>query len=583
MLSSTLIIDTLNHIAVCLELKGENPFKARAYQQAAHALSGLSEDLATHIKNGQLDTIAGIGPKIGERIVELYETGRCAYYDELKSTLPSGLFQCLDVPGLGPKKLRVLFDTLQVSSLEDLKKVCLLGQVQRIRGFGEKTVDGILKGIENLEKYRSRHLRAQVVPIVEAFVARLKDLPQVQKVEPAGSYRRGLETVGDLDFLVASDQPQPVMAAFTHFPEVAEVTSSGLTKSSIRLESGLQADLRVVSLEQFPFALHHFTGSKDHNIAMRSRALHMGYSLSEWGFKATEEGKAIPDVKNEEGIFKALGLNFIPPVLREGMGEIEYAQNRPIPQLVELKDIRGAFHNHTIASDGEDTLEAMVQAAENLGWEYLGIADHSKSSYQARGLSEEQLLAQIEAIRQFNRSRVSPVYVFSGTECDILPDGTLDYPDSILSKLDYVVASVHSSFTQDEETMTARIIKALENPYVRMLGHISGRLLLKREPYAVNIPKIIDAAIANRKIIELNANPKRLDMDWRFWHKASQKGLICSINPDAHRAEHLKFVEQAIPMAQKGWLQAKSVFNTWSFAEVRSFFVQKILPKVTVV
>lgn len=571
-LPSATIIDTLNHIAICLELHGENPFKSRAYQQAAHALSALGEDLGERIENGTLAELPGIGTSLAEKISELYETGKSTYHEELKASLPEGLFHCLQVPGLGPKKLRVLHETLQVNSLEDLKNVCQQGQVQSLKGFGKKTEENFLKNIENLENYRLRHLRIAVHPIVQKFLERLKKLPEVEMVEAAGSYRRGLETVGDLDFLVASEKADAVMQAFTHFQEVKEITACGPTKSSVRLQNGIQADLRVVPLEQFPFALHHFTGSKDHNIQMRSRALHLGFSLSEWGLKPTIEGKEVPQVHSETDLFKALHLNFIPPVLREGLGEIEFAEKSPIPHLIEARDLKGAFHNHTQASDGTDTLEAMAQAAADLGWAYLGIADHSKSSFHAGGLSIERLLAQVQEIKNWNKKNTSKIHLFAGTECDILPDGSLDYENEILKELDYVVASVHSSFTQDEDTMTARIIKALENPYVTILGHVSGRLLLRREPYAVNIPKIIDTAIANGKIIELNANPERLDMDWRFWHKAAEKGLLCSINPDAHATSHLKFTFEAIPMAQKGWLTAANVFNTRSLSEVQAFF-----------
>ena len=571
-LSTAAIIDALNHIALCLELHGENPFKSRAYQQAAHALTSLGEDLAERIENDTLSEIPGIGKSLAEKIIELYHTGKSQYHEELKASLPSGLFDCLEVPGLGPKKLRVLHEILKVNSIEDLKMACQNGLVQELKGFGQKTADNILNNIKHLETYRARHLRAKVHPIVQVFLQRLQAIPEVKAAEAAGSYRRGMETVGDLDFLVASDHPAPVMKYFTEFPEVHEITACGPTKSSVRLHNGIQADLRIVPLEQFAFALHHFTGSKDHNIQMRSRALHLGFSLSEWGLKPTTEDKVAPQVHSEADLFQALKLNFIPPVLREGLGEIEFAEKSPIPHLIEGSDLRGAFHNHTTASDGNDTLASMVQAAINLKWEYLGIADHSKSSFHANGLSIERLLAQLDEINRWNQVNSSKLHLFSGTECDILPDGTLDYPDEILQKVDYVVASVHSSFTQDEPVMTTRIIKALENPYVTMLGHMTGRLLLRREPYALNIPKVIDAAIANGKIVELNANPERLDMDWRFWHKASEKGLLCSINPDAHAISHLNFTLAAIPMAQKGWLQKHHVFNTRSLDQVKAFF-----------
>jgi DNA polymerase (family 10) len=411
-------------------------------------------------------------------------------------------------------------------------------------------------------------------------------LPQVVRAEAAGSLRRGLETIGDLDFLVAAREVAPVVEWFTRLPEVQEVTAQGETKASVRFASGLQADLRLVPEDQFVFALHHFTGSKDHNVQMRQRALARGLSLSEWGLvpaegegtakekaekEKAEKRKTGKPAKTEADIFKALGLHFIPPELREGLGEIEAAEAGELPRLVELGDLRGAFHNHTTATDGRNTLAEMVAAAEVLGWEYLGIADHSKSSFQADGLSEAKLLKQVEEIRALNASRRFKTHVFSGTECDILPDGRLDFDQSILKQLDYTVVSVHSAFSQDEATMTARIVRAIEQPHVTMLGHLTGRLLLRREGYAVNTAKIIDAAIANGVIIELNANPQRLDMDWRYWRRAAERGLLCSINPDAHDTAGLEFVRAGVNAARKGWLTAKQVLNTRPLAEMEKF------------
>jgi DNA polymerase (family 10) len=411
-------------------------------------------------------------------------------------------------------------------------------------------------------------------------------LPQVVRAESAGSLRRGLETIGDLDFLVAASEVAPVVEWFTRLPEVQEVTAQGETKASVRFASGLQADLRLVPEDQFVFALHHFTGSKDHNVQMRQRALARGLSLSEWGLvpaegegtakekaekEKTEKRKSGKPVKTEADIFTALGLHFIPPELREGLGEIEAAEAGELPRLVELGDLRGAFHNHTTATDGRNTLAEMVGAAEALGWEYLGIADHSKSSFQADGLSEAKLLKQVEEIRALNASHRFKTHVFAGTECDILPDGRLDFDQSILKQLDYAVVSVHSAFTQDEATMTARILRAIEQPHVTMLGHLTGRLLLRREGYAVNTAKIIDAAIAHGVIIELNANPQRLDMDWRHWRRAAERGLLCSINPDAHDTAGLEFVRAGVNAARKGWLTAKQVLNTRPLAEVTKF------------
>jgi DNA polymerase (family 10) len=397
----------------------------------------------------------------------------------------------------------------------------------------------------------------------------LRALPQTQRAESAGSLRRSRETVGDLDFLVASSDPATIMAWFVAYPGVKEVTAHGETKSSVRFESGLQADLRVVPLEQFYFALHHFTGSKEHNVAMRHRALSRGLSMSEWGFKSLEGGPAVaPGAKDEAEVFAALGLPWIPPELREGNGEIEAGEKDQLPQLVEFTDLRGVFHNHTTESDGDHTLEQMAAAAEKLGWDYLGISDHSKSSFQARGLDEERLGRQLEAVAKLNASGRFKVRVLTGSEVDILGEGELDFANDVLAQLDFVVASVHNRFGLDRDAQTARIIKAIENEHVDMVGHLTGRLLNKREPYELDIAKVIDAAAANDTIIELNSNPWRLDMDWRWWRRAAEKGVLTSINPDAHDIEQLAFAAHGVRIARKGWLTKEQVQNTRSLAEV---------------
>ncbi len=571
------IAEILNQIAELLDLKGENPFKSRAYQTAARALENLDEDLGLLIENGKIKDIEGIGSHIAEKVTILYKTGKLPYYEELKASIPPGLIQLLEVPSLGPKKIKTVYEQLGVTDLALLKKACEDGNIAKLKGFGEKTQENILKGIQNREIYGQRHLWYKAATVAEEILKELKKLKSVREASYGGSLRRLLETVGDLDFVVASQEPEIVMEAFTKMPFVQEVTSKGDTKSSVRLEGGLQADLRVVPLDQYYFALHHFTGSKAHNVRMRQRALELGMSLSEWGLKSEKKSGefVVHTVNSEEELYRLLKLNYIPPELREDMGEIEYAQTHLAPSLIELKDLKGAFHNHTVASDGEATLEEMVQAAQDSEWEYIGIADHSKSSYQANGLSAERLLAQVKTIQALNASKKFKTHVFTGLECDILPDGSLDFDSDILKELDYVVISVHSSFTQSEEQMTARIIKAIESPYVTMLGHLTGRLLLRREPYKVDIAKVIDAAIANGVIVELNADPRRLDMDWRHWHKAAEKGCLCSINPDAHSTHGLQNVKYGINIARKGWLQAKHVLNTRSLEEVKEYLQKR--------
>jgi len=571
------IIGVLDLIGTMLEIKGENPFKVRAYFSGSRTLQTLEEDLGTVIEEGRLGDIPGIGKALTEKIETLFTIGELEFLDKLKASVPDGLLELLEVPGLGGKKINALHQKLGIDSIESLTQACNDGRVAELKGFGTKTQDKILSGIENREAYAARHLWWDARRVADRILPGLQGLPEVDRVEAAGSLRRGMETVGDLDFLVASSKPEPIMEWFTQMEGIVEVTAHGDTKSSVRFEGGMQADLRVVPPEQFYFALHHFTGSKDHNVRMRQKALSMGLSLSEWGLRPEEEkdssrSKGMVEAHSEEDIFKTLGLAYIPPSLREGMGEVEAAEKNELPELLELEDLRGCFHNHTTASDGRNTLEEIAAEADKRGWQYLGVADHSKSSFQANGLDEARLEKQVEAIRALNESGSFTSHIFAGSEVDILSGGTLDFPDSVLETLDYVVASVHNGLTQDEETMTSRIIKALEHPKVTMLGHVSGRLLLKREASKMNIQKIIDAAIANHKIIELNANPMRLDMDWRHWRKAAEKGLLCAINPDAHALPHYDFQLTGVNIARKGWLTRKHVFNTRSLGEVTQYF-----------
>lgn len=562
------IAGVLDEIAMFMELTGENPFKIRAYSAGARILENLTEDLGDLIDTGKLADIPGLGEALVDKISTLRRDGVLPFHQKLKTSIPAGLLEVMQIPGLGPKKVRALWTQLAVEDLAKLKEVCASGAVAELKGFGEKTQEKILEGIKNRVAYGKRHRWYEAAAVAEPILVGLRGLPQVALAESAGSLRRARETVGDLDFLVASADPKPIMDWFVAYPGVKEVTAHGETKSSVRFESGLQADLRVVPVEQFYFALHHFTGSKEHNVAMRHRALSRGLSMSEWGFKATDEKTVAPGAANEAEVFRALGLPWIAPELREGNGEIDAAEADKLPHLVQLADLRGVFHNHTTESDGDHTLDQMAAAAEAHGWEYLGISDHSKSSFQAGGLDEARLTKQLGDIAQLNASQKYRVRVLSGSEVDILKDGTLDFADDVLASLDFVVASVHTLFTLDREAQTARIIKAIENEHVDMVGHLTGRLLNKREPYEVDIAKIIDAAAANDTIIELNANPWRLDLDWRWWRRAAEKGVLCSINPDAHSIDQLAFAAHGVRIARKGWLTPDQVLNTRSLADV---------------
>ncbi len=588
------IAEVLEEIGVLLELQGENPFKTRAYQNGARALEAMEADeFSARMIAGTLGELKGFGEALVDKIGKLHATGRLEFYDKLRAQIPDGVIALLDVPGLGPKKIKALRDQLGVESPEALAEACRAGRVAELAGFGDKTQTKILEGLANREAYGKRHRWWDARAVAEPIVHALRLLAGVHRAEAAGSLRRNLETVGDLDFIVAADATaaESITGWFCAQPDVKEVTARGETKASVRFASGLQADLRIVPEAQFAFALHHFTGSKDHNVAMRQRALARGLSLSEWGL-VPEAGEGTAKEKAERGesvvladeaeLFARLELEFIPPELREGLGEIEIAEAArahgvALPRLVELADLRGAFHNHTTESDGKNSLVEMAQAAEGLGWQYLGIADHSKSSVQARGLDEERLAAQVATIRAFNASGRCRTRLLTGVESDILPDGRLDYSDEAFASLglDYVVASVHSAFTQSEDEMTRRIVRAIEHPRTTMLGHATGRILLRREGYKVDLARVIDAAIAQRVIIELNAHPSRLDLDWRLWRRAAERGLMCAINPDAHDTAGLRNVEAGVRVARKGWLQAVNVLNTRDLVGVLRWFTAR--------
>lgn len=568
----------LEEIAVLLELQGINPFKIRAYHNAARALENLEEDLDTILKEERLLEIPGVGERIAEKITTLMLTGSLPYYEKLKKSIPHELLGLFAIPGLRGKKIKALYDQLGIKTIEELLKACQQDKVAQLPHFGKRSQEKLIKDIERLKTSGRRFLWWDAMQYAQPILKGLKKLKDVERVEIAGSLRRKLETIGDLDFLVSSKSPKSVMEWFTTQPWVDKVLAKGPTKASIRTRRGLQVDLRVLPENQFGFALLYFTGSKEHNIKIRHIANEFGYTLSEYSLEPLEEGIKPPFSKRsrapvtEEKIYEVLGLSYIPPELREDRGEIEAAKNGALPTLVEEKDIRGVFHCHTAESDGHNTLEEMIAAAEAFGWEYFGIADHSKSSYQANGMQADRLLDQVKRIRAINRKKKYSLHVFAGLECDILTNGEMDFPNEVLKELDYVVASVHRQFNMEESKMTARIIKAVENPYTTILGHVTGRLLLRRDPYSVNLQKVIDACIANGVIMELNANPMRLDMDWRFWHKAAEKGLMCCINPDAHHTSDLDFYRAGINVARKGWLEKEMVFNTRLLSKVKAWF-----------
>ena len=573
------IADILESIAQMLEIKGENVFKIRAYTNAARALETYPGDIAVAAAENRLGEIPGVGKAITEKITELVATGQLAYFEILKAEIPPGVFEMFELQGLGPKKIKALWDKLGITTIPELEKGCKDGRVADLSGFGKKTADNILAAIQSRAKHAGRFRLGSIAADAERMIADLRELPDVHQACIAGSYRRRKEIVGDLDFIVATNAPESVSEFFVKHEMVESVMAHGATKSSVRFKSGIQADLRVVKSAEYPFALNYFTGCKEHNIAMRQRALARGWTLNEYRLAPVENPKTaplpVPEIHDERGLYRALELDYVEPELREDRGEFAAAEAHTLPDLIAPENLRGTFHNHTTASDGRSTLAEMAEAAQELGLQYLGIADHSKSSVQAHGLEADRLLAQIDEIHALNETFGGHFRLFAGSEVDIHKDGTLDFPDHLLARLDYVVASVHSSFSLSEPEMTTRIIRAMENPYVTMLGHVTGRLLLSREAYAVDVPAVIEAAARTGTLIELNANPRRLDMDWRWWPLAKEKGVQCVINPDAHHTQHLQFLWYGVGTARKGWLTRKDVANCLPLGKIEAVLAAK--------
>ncbi len=578
------VAEVLREIGVLLELKGENPFKTRAYANAARALEVLSEPLEKVVSENRLSEMKGIGDALQKKICELVTTGKLPYYENLKASFPPGLFALLQIPGLGPKKVKALFDNLKISCVEDLETACHEGRVAGLDGFGEKTQTKILEGIKFRATYASRHLLSTALTLAEPILENLRLHPEVIRCSTAGSVRRGKEIIGDIDFLVSSKNPGPVIDFFVQLPGVISVNAQGETKASVILEGGVQADLRVVSDQEFPFALAYFTGSKEHNIVMRQRAIERGLRLNEYGlFRSNDETrdpKLLEDCRTEEEIFEKLGLSYVPPELREDQGEFAAAEAGNIPRLVDWMELRGSLHNHSTWSDGRCSLDEIAEYMEELGLDYWAITDHSKSSVQARGLQPERLREQIREVKALNQRLAdngSDFRLLAGSEVDILSDGRLDFEDDLLSELDVVVASIHGAISNNEAEMTRRLIRAAENPFVHILGHLTGRLLLEREAYKVDQRAVIEACAETGTWIELNSSPSRFDMDWRLWQYARSKGVKCVINCDAHRNEQAMFLRLGATMARKGWLTKKDVVNTLPLPLLKEALQQKRL------
>ncbi|MBP8260851.1 MAG: DNA polymerase/3'-5' exonuclease PolX [Verrucomicrobia bacterium] len=576
------VAEVLEHIGVLLELKGENPFKSRAYAQAARTLSGLTEPLEKIIAENRLGTLPGIGQGLQEKITELAASGRLAYYEELQASIPPGLITLLEISGLGPKKIRALHARLGIAGVDELEAACRSGRVAALDGFGEKSQGKILEGIEFRRQYASRHLLVDALAAADPILAALRSHPDVIRCSPAGSVRRGKEIIGDLDFLASSKSPAAVIDSFARLPGIERVIARGETKASIILYGGMQADLRVVSDLEYPFALAYFTGSKEHNIVMRQRAISRGLRLNEYGlFRSVEETRD-PALRvacrTEEDIFAQLGLAYVPPELREDQGEFAAAEQGKIPRLIEWTDLKGSLHNHSNWSDGQGSIEEIAAYMQELGCAYWAITDHSRSSFQAGGLDSSRLRKQLREIGQVNQRLAdsgADFRLLTGAEVDILGDGRLDFPDDVLAELDVVVASLHAGFSQNGAEMTRRLIRAAENPFVHILGHPTGRLLLEREPYPLDETAVIDACAATGTWIELNAHPCRFDLDWRLWPYAKKQGVRCAINCDAHRLEHAGFLRLGAGIARKGWLTRNDVVNSLPWPKLSALLAAK--------
>jgi len=577
------VATVLEQIGTLLELKGENSFKIRAYVNAARAIETFGGNIPDLQDEEALSKIPGIGKSIAEKIKELAATGSLKYLEELRAQFPAAILELFSISGLGAKKIKALHEKLQITSIEQLLKACEMGRVAELPGFGETTQAKICKAIEERARHSGYFQFGQISSEAETLRSDLAAHPDALQVDVAGSYRRRKEIVHDVDLLVATKEAKAIAEFFVAHRLVESIIAQGPTKSSGRLRSGVQCDLRVVTAAEYPFALAYFTGNKEHNIELRSRALKRGWTLNEYRLapvpadpeaKRKQAPKKIPKVRDETELYRALDLDFIPPELRENWGEFEAAEKHALPKLIEKENLRGTFHCHTVASDGRNSLEEMAEAGQALGLEYLGIADHSRSQVQAHGLDAAKLHALVEAIRELNK-KFDGFRLFAGVECDILRDGSLDFPDEVLSELDYVVASIHSVLSLSEADMTRRVIRAMENPFVTMLAHPTGRLLLKREPYQIEIPAILDAAARTGTWIELNCAPKRLDLDWRWWPMARQKGVKCVINPDAHRAERLQDLWFGIGIARKGWLTKTDVMNCLPLGKIDNALAAK--------
>ena len=553
-------------MADVLEVRGDNPFRIRAYRRAARNLESLGEDVETLARTGGLDEIPGIGRDLAGKIVEYLDTGRVKDIEAARRGVPPGVLALMHVPGIGPRTAKRLYEHEGVTTLERLEKLALAGKLRGREGIQAKTEANILRGIALVRAGQERMALGRALPLGRELVRALEGVPGVKQVSLAGSARRMRETVGDLDLLVTSDRPELVMKAFAALPEVAELLEQGSTKASVRHRDGLQVDLRVTEPETFGAALVYFTGSKQHNIRLRDMAAKRGLRISEYGVFKRSSGQRVAG-NSEEEVYAAVGLPWIPPELREDRGEIQAAQAGRLPRLVDLPDIKGDLHCHTRASDGHASVDALVAAARKRGYSYVLISDHSRSARVAGGLSIEELARHVKRIRAA-QARHPRIAVLAGCECDILPDGTLDYPDAVLADLDMVVAAVHSAFKQPKAEMTRRICRALANRYVNILAHPTGRLIGERDPYELDLDAVLRVAEQHGKAVEINAYPERLDLNDVNARRARDLGVVLAIDTDAHILDHLGSMELGVATARRAWVSKAGVLNTWPLARL---------------
>ena len=561
----------LDEYCTLLELNGADAFRTRAYANAVRIFDSFSENIEDVIAQDALTKIKGIGKSMSALISEFAREGTAQAYEKLRAETPKGLLDMLRVPGLGPRKIHAIRSGLGIEDLERLSAACRNGQLDALKGFGKKTQENILKGIEHIKRYQDRSRADLAHQSARHLIEALEAHPATQRVEAAGSLRRRRETVKDIDIVLSSTDPESSTNCFVEHESVSEIIQRGHTKSAVRLQSGIQADLRVVSDVEFPYVLHHFTGSKDHNVALRARAIEMGMKINEYGLFTNDERIECAD---ETSFFRALGLDFIAPELREGLNEIEAAASGVLPKLIREEDIRGMLHLHSTYSDGADSVAEMAAAVQKRGYSYMGMTDHSQSAGYAGGLKVDAVRRQWDEIDVLNET-MAPFHIFKGIESDILTDGSLDYADSILEQFDFVVASVHSQFNLNRNAMTERFLRAIEHPATTIIGHLTGRLLLDREGYELDHEAIFEAAAKKRVSIEINAHPARLDLDWRHVQHAHQAGVVISINTDAHHLSGLDHLTYGVGCARKGWLASQDVLNTLDVNEFSRFLRER--------